>query len=239
MLNPKSYRRKNSKLFDICIVIGVAIVYYGAAEISRIIVSAPQGFVPIWPSAGISVAAILILGNRALLGAFIGVAFIDANSFFQSTSFRSIILSTLMILTMALGSALSDGLCAFLIGKTIKNRQLFNQIRDVFKILIFGGIFAPSVNATFGATLLYLNEYIPGSSYLQTWLLWWVAYAVGLFIFMPLLICLVEHFQLNKNQIKTWQKIRNFRHLKRQSISVFQRLNFKRILEKIVCHTLD
>ena len=238
MLNQESSVQKNRKvvkiILDICIFLGISLAYYGAAEISRILMSTPQDFTPIWPAIGIAIAAVLMLGNRALPGVFFGGFLGDIFAFFQGTNFNSAVTSLLAVLTIATGTTLTAWLGAFLVRKTIRNRHPFDRIHDVVKFLALAGMLPPVIDATFGTTSLYFVGKIPGNAYLRIWLIWWVSDTAGVFVVAPILLCFRRWLQLNKIPIKAWGKNSNFVNFKSKIIQVFRQFNVGKVLEVIV-----
>ena len=230
MFDQESAVKKTTKaldnIIDICIVSGVALSYYGAAEISRNIASTPQDVTPIWPATGIAVAAVLMLGDRALAGVFLGGFLANIFAFFQETSLSSVVTSILAVVTISLGIALNPWLGAFLVRKNIKNRHPFDRIRDVVKFLALAGMLAPVINATTGATSLYFQGKITGNAYLRVWLIWWVSDAVGVFVVTPLLLCFGRLLPRKKHQ--------KFRQLIQKIISDIHNINIGRIAEAII-----
>ena len=241
MLDAKSSPNRNSKIvkiaIDIGIILGVALAYYGAAEIALYISPPPKDYIPIWPSAGISVAALVMLGpRRGLLGSFFGVL-LSYSSYFYETSFIAILFEIFINLLSSIGGTFGHWLNAFFIRKSIKNGRAFSRIQDIFKFAIFT-IFSQFVNMVLGFTpLSFQYEIPPETTFIEVGRSWWISGVAGVFVITPVLLCLGYWAQSNKNRIKTGQKIRNFAEFKSQIIRLTQQLNLERILEVIVLFT--
>ncbi|MGK7925657.1 MAG: MASE1 domain-containing protein, partial [Spirulina sp.] len=156
MLNPESSRSNNNKIvnniLEFFIIVGVGLAYYGAAEICLNIASTPENVTLIWPSGGIAVAAVLMLGNRALLGALLGELLTNVSHFFQGTDLSSAIASAIWILSISVSVVLSYWFSGFFRDRTIKSRYPFHRIRDVFKFLTLVVILPAAIGTTLAVT---------------------------------------------------------------------------------------
>ncbi|WP_239121339.1 MULTISPECIES: MASE1 domain-containing protein, partial [Spirulina sp. CCY15215] len=235
MFNHELSGQKKSKILNRVFYLGtlvlVVLAYYGAAEIARHLASTPQDVTPIWPSSGIALAAVLMLGNYVLPGVFLGVFLSNFFAFFDGTSFTSFMTSILAVFAIATGSTLNAWLGGFLVVKTIKNRYSFQRIKDVLNFLVFGGILATLVDGIFGATSLYFLGKIPGSAYLEVLVIWWVSIVGGVFIVTPLLLSVGELLQENKKTIKRWKNRANWGNFTREIILKLKNLNIWRVTE--------
>lgn len=213
MLHSQASAKNNSKnvatvVNKIVIVSAVAIAYYSVAELSRHLASTPQDICPLWPSAGIAVATILRLGNRAVAGVLVGSFFAEFFAFFQNQNLTLIITSFLIILGIAIGNTAGVWMGTFLVHKALKNRHPLDRLQDVVQFLFLSGILAPAFIATVGVTALYWQGKIAGDAYLKAWLIWWVSEAAGVFVVAPMLLCFGRLVKQNKRQLI---KLKNFR----------------------------
>lgn len=53
-------------------ILAFAFIYYVTARLSLMMAIPPQYAMPIWPPAGMALAAVLIFGDRATLGIWLG-----------------------------------------------------------------------------------------------------------------------------------------------------------------------
>ena len=225
---------KGKKVVYFGTLLGVALAYYGGAELARHLASTPQDVTPIWPSTGIALAAVLMLGNLVLPGVFLGAFLSNIFAFFDPSSFTSFIISTIAIFGIATGITLDAFLGRFFVVKTIKNRYPFHRIKDVLNFLVFAGILATLVDGIFGATSLYLEKKIPGSAYLEVLVIWWVSNIGGVFIVTPFLLSVGQLLEKNKKTIKRWKNQANWGYLTREIILQLKNLNIWRVTEAII-----
>jgi two-component system, NtrC family, sensor kinase len=181
----------------------LAIAYYAVAEISRHLASTPQNVTPVWPPDGIAVAAVLLLGNRMGWGVFGGSFLANFWAFRDPTSLLSLLISTLPVFGIALGTTMGTLLGAFLIRKTASQRYLLERLTDIFRFLFLTGMVGPSINATVGVACLAMSGKVPWTAYVNVWLIWWVSNVSGIFIVTPVLLSWQRFIQKNRTLIHT------------------------------------
>jgi signal transduction histidine kinase len=188
-------------------IIILAIAYYGMAEIARHLASTPQSVTPVWPPDGVAVGAVLLFGNWIGYGVLLGSFLANFWAFQDSTSLISLIISTLPVLGIAIGTTLGTLLGAFLLRKLTKHRYPLERVNDVFIFLILAGMVGPIINATFGVTSLGLSGKLPWVAYGSVWLTWWISNVSGIFIVTPMMLSwgqLIRQREINVNSFKFW-----------------------------------
>ncbi|HEY9625173.1 MAG TPA: MASE1 domain-containing protein [Crinalium sp.] len=205
-------------------VVALAIAYYVAAEISRHVASTPQSVTPVWPPDGLAVGMVLLFGNWLGYGVLLGSFLANFWAFRDPTNVLSLLISTLPVLGIAIGTALGTWLGVFLLKKFTRLRYPLDRVPDVFKLLILTGMVGPSVNATVGVTCLALSGKVPWTAYGYVWLTWWISNVSGIFIVTPLLLSWGHVLRNNWHSI--WPKVsfrstsadsENFSHFRQAS----------------------
>ncbi|MBG1258505.1 histidine kinase [Nostoc sp. BAE] len=181
----------------------LAIAYYGMAEISRHLASTPQNVTPVWPPDGIATGAVLLFGNWIGYGVFLGSFLANFWAFRDPTSLLSLVISTLPVLGIAIGTTLGTLLGAFLLRKTTNLHYPLERVTNVFKFLILTGMVGPIINATVGVACLALSGKVPWTAYGTVWLTWWISNVSGIFIVTPILLSWGQFIQ--KNRYPVWQ----------------------------------
>lgn len=205
------------KLFPrIVTIVMVALIYYGTSEFSRHVVSTPQAVTPVWPPDGFASAAILIFGFQILPGVLIGSFLGNIGAFFNAESWYTAIASILQVLGIAIGTTIGTGLGNYLLRKTIKSRNPFRRLNDVYQFLAFTGILAPVINATSGVICLGLGGKITWSMFGNIWLTWWVSNVAGICIFTP---AIFSWYKLYLKTVKDRVNLANNQKTRTQSIS--------------------
>lgn len=161
-------------------VVLLAIAYFSVSRVAVSVSSLPGGTTPIWPGAGLNLAAILLLGYRVWLGAFLG-EFIHTLSLQQGLTTAGFLVS----LSAAIGNISETLLAAYLIRRVIKDRPLFGRVRDAFYFVVLAALISPLASATIGVTGLCLVGKAPWTAYAEIWRTVWIGDAVGILVLTP------------------------------------------------------
>ncbi|MEM9767666.1 MAG: MASE1 domain-containing protein, partial [Cyanobacteria bacterium P01_D01_bin.71] len=182
----------------------MAIIYYATAEISRHVASTPQEVTPVWPPDGIGVGAVLLFGNWIKYGIFLGSFLANFWAFQDSTNLSTLIVSTLPVLGIAIGTTLGTLLGVFLLRKFTQGGYPLDRVTGVFQFLALTGMVGPIVNATVGVACLTLSGKVPWTAYSTVWLIWWISNVSGIFTVTPILISWGQLFQEKMSSI--WRR---------------------------------
>ncbi|RCJ39847.1 histidine kinase [Nostoc punctiforme NIES-2108] len=182
----------------------LAIAYYEMAEISRHLASTPQDVTPVWPPDGIAAGAVLLFGNWIGYGVLLGSFLANFWAFRDPTNFLSLVISTLPVLGIAIGTTLGTLLGASLLRKTTNHNYPLERVTNVFKFLILTGMVGPSINATVGVACLALSGKVPWTAYGTIWLIWWISNVSGIFIVTPILLSWGQFIQKKQHPIWQW-----------------------------------
>jgi signal transduction histidine kinase/ActR/RegA family two-component response regulator len=152
-------------------------LYFVAAKLSLKLAFLHASASPVWPPAGIALAALLLLGYRVWPAIFVGAFLVNlttAGNFFTS-------------LGIATGNTLEAVAGAWLMHRFAGGIQVFDRAQNVFKFSLIV-LFSTLVSPTIGLTSLALAGYADWANYSAIWLTWWLGDATGDFIIAPLLI---------------------------------------------------
>jgi signal transduction histidine kinase/CheY-like chemotaxis protein len=170
MLNP----RKTPTLPAIGVL---TLIYFVAGKLALKLAFVNASASPVWPPAGIALAALLILGYRVWPAIFIGAFFVNlttAGNIF--TSFG-----------IAGGNTL-EALCgAWLVNRFAGATQVFDRPQNVFKFALAAAI-STALSPSLGVTSLALGGFASWSNYWQVWITWWLGDASGVLVVVPLLL---------------------------------------------------
>ncbi|MHC5739636.1 MASE1 domain-containing protein [Nostoc sp.] len=221
-------------------IVVLAIAYYGMAEISRHLASTPQNVTPVWPPDGIAAGAVLLFGNWIGYGVLLGSFLANFWAFQDPTSFLSLVISTLPVLGIAIGTTLGTLLGSFLLRKTTNLHYPLERVPEVFKFLILTSMVGPIINATVGVACLALSGKVPWTAYGAVWLTWWISNVSGIFIVSPILLSWGQFFQKNRHLIWQWLSLsstsedsESLPHI-RYSRANSRRLRFSLIVEPVI-----
>lgn len=160
----------------------MGIIYFAVSEISLSVAVIGGSATPVWPSSGIALAAVSLLGYHLWPGIFFGAFAADLLG-------RSFTLVNFLSYSFAgLGNTLGVLVGAYLIKRFTGNSYPCDRVRGVFLFVLLGGVLSSVLDATIGVTSLSLAGKIPWTKYGTIWWTWWTANAVGLLVFTPALL---------------------------------------------------
>ncbi|HTU00501.1 MAG TPA: MASE1 domain-containing protein, partial [Candidatus Sulfotelmatobacter sp.] len=137
------------------ILLGLAALYIVAAKFGLHFAFVHVSATPVWPPAGIALAALLLLGYQLWPAVFVG-AFVA-----NITTAGSIATSV----GIATGNTLEAVIGALLVNRFAQGRAAFNRPLDVFKFAMLAGLGSTAVSATVGVTSLSLGGYARWADY--------------------------------------------------------------------------
>src|SRR5213596_173487 len=182
-LEPPDVDRKGSwamqsRRFSGLPLIGIlAVIYFIAGKLGLMLASLHASASPVWPPAGIALAALLLLGYRAWPAIFIGAFLVNvttAGNF--ATSFA-----------IATGNTLEALAGAWLVNRFAGGRNVFERPQGVFKFALSAAI-STVISPVFGITSLALTGFADWANYGAIWLTWWLGDATGDLVFTPLVL---------------------------------------------------
>src|SRR5213083_252578 len=159
-------------------VIGIlAVIYFIAGKLGLVLASLHASASPVWPPAGIALAALLLLGYRAWPAIFIGAFLVNVTTAGNvATAFA-----------IATGNTLEALVGAWLVNRFVGGTNVFDRPEGVFKFALAAGISA-IISPAFGVTSLEVTSFADWANYGAIWLTWWLGDVTGDFVFTPLVL---------------------------------------------------
>ena len=157
--------------------LGVGVLYLAFARLGVILAYHSQDASLVWPSAGVAIAGVLLVGRRAAPPVF-------AAAMLSGLWSGSPPLSAAVI---AAGNTLGPLLGAALLCRADFRRTL-ERARDAMLLILVGGIPAALVSATVGVACLSLRGRYPAGTEVTHWVVWAVGDMAGLVITAPFLL---------------------------------------------------
>jgi signal transduction histidine kinase len=155
----------------------LALIYFIAGKLALRLAFLHASASPVWPPAGIALAALLVLGFRVWPAIFVGAFLVNL------TTLGNILTS----LGIASGNTL-EALCgAWLVNRFAGGARVFDRPQDVFKFAL-AALIGTTVSPTFGVSSLAVGGFAQWSSYWPIWLTWWLGDASGVLVIAPLLL---------------------------------------------------
>src|SRR5213075_1507197 len=180
-LEPPDVDRKGSwamqsRRFSRLPLIGIlAVIYFIAGKLGLMLASLHASASPVWPPAGIGLAAILLLGYRAWPAIFVGAFLVNLTTAGDITTSVAI----------ASGNTLEALAGAWLVNRFADGRNIFDRPQGVFKFALAAAISAV-VSPLFGVTSLALDGFADWKNYGAIWVTWWLGDTTGDLVFAPL-----------------------------------------------------
>ncbi len=158
-------------------IVVLAALYYGLARLALAAAIPPGYATPIWPSSGIAVAGLLVLGRGLWPGVWIGSLLanlpVDASLFAAAT--------------IATGSTLQAVVSAALVRRHIGVPYRFTQVQQVVKLVALTAMGA-TIAPTIALLPLSLGASASGRELFWNWWTWWQGDISGILIVMPLVL---------------------------------------------------
>ncbi|OGB23224.1 MAG: hypothetical protein A3I66_09555 [Burkholderiales bacterium RIFCSPLOWO2_02_FULL_57_36] len=169
-------------------ILVLALIYYITARFSLLLALPPGYAAPIWPAAGIALAAVLIFGKRVAPGIWLGSFLANVAVSFDATSTTLLVKSLLLPAGLGAGATFQAIAGAILIRRFVGFPTPLDREQDVIKFLGLGGPASCVIGASVGVTILLLAGMLPADSYAFSWWTWWIGDAIGVLVVTPLVL---------------------------------------------------
>ena len=171
------------------VIAGTALAYVLVALPALQIAIPPSYASPLYPPAGIALAAVLVYGRVAMVGAALG-------GFLANVSLIALrgnvdLIGALVPAATAIGSALQAGAGAWLVQRYARHPRALDEPRDVAVLFGLGGALACVVAPSVATPVLTAAGIVPRTGALETWLTWWVGDTFGAMIATPIALTLI------------------------------------------------
>jgi PAS domain S-box-containing protein len=159
------------------LVIGLlTLVYFITGKFGLMLASLQASASPVWPPAGIALAALLVLGYRAWPAIFVGAFLVNA------TTAGNVATS----LAVASGNTLEAVCGAWLVNRFAGGTTVFDRPQGVVKFAL-AVVVSTIISPAFGVTSLALAGFADWTNYGAIWLTWWLGDMAGVLVLAPVL----------------------------------------------------
>src|SRR5881392_3465898 len=167
-----------SRAFSGLLVIGLlTVVYFIAGKFGLMLASLHASASPVWPPAGIALAALLVLGYRAWPAIFVGAFLVNL------TTAGNVATS----LAIASGNTLEAVCGAWLVNRFAGGTSVFDRPQGVFKFAL-AAVLSTIISPAFRVTSLALGGFADWANYGAIWMTWWLGDTTGDLLVAPLII---------------------------------------------------
>ncbi len=155
----------------------IAIAYFGTARFTLSTLELGFSASPVWPPAGIALAALLLQGVRYWPGILLGSLWLNV----------SLDVAGLAVLGASLGNTLQAIAGATLL-RRLRVGLALERLHDALGLIVVAGIIAPVINATLGTSTATLAGIIDGQQFASNWGTIWLGDSTGILVVTPLLL---------------------------------------------------
>jgi signal transduction histidine kinase len=166
------------------IVIVLALIYFGFGVLGQLLNAASSHAGMLGPSAGIALAALLLLGKRKWPSVFLGNFAISA--FAYDFDFDGPMLT--VYTANAVGASLSALLGCALIEKFVGFPNPLIEDRCVILFMLLGGPVGCLITPTVGVTALHQAGMLEAAQLFPHWFSWWIGDMMGVLVFTPIIL---------------------------------------------------
>jgi PAS domain S-box-containing protein len=160
----------------------VAAIYFGAAKFGLKLSVAHGVITPVWPPAGIAIAALLLRGPQLWPAVALGALISNATSG----------VSLEVACAIAVGNT-AEALVGWYLLRVASFMRTLQRSRDVLTFTVLAGFAATAVAATNGVTTLRIAGSEAAEHYGSAWALWWLGDAMGVLLVAPLILVWATH----------------------------------------------
>ena len=148
----------------------VAVAYFAAAKLGLLLSFVQGNVTPVYPAAGIAVAALVLGGRRLWAGVFLGAVASHLLTDVSSTT----------AVVMSIGNPLA----ALAAATTLRSgRARFSpdlrEVRNAVTFVLAGVVLPAALAATWGVASLWGGGVVGGDEILRSWGTWWIGDAMG------------------------------------------------------------
>lgn len=167
--------------------IGLAFLYLVIGQVSLLMAIPPGQAAPLWPAAGLALAAIVLLGNRVWLGVLLGAVALNAWNIPTTEVSGGLAGKMLTSLVIGLGATAQAVVGAAVVGAALRRVPQIERLRDLTRCQILGGPVVCVISPSVGVGALMLGGVMAGDAAFLNWLTWWIGDTIGVLLALPLL----------------------------------------------------
>jgi signal transduction histidine kinase len=159
-------------------LVSVFVAYFVAGIVGLAAPFTNANVSPIWPPAGVALAAVLIWGNKIWPAIALGAFLVNYLTHMPSSA----------AIGIAIGNTSSALIAALLLRRIPNFSTSMSRIRDVLALVLCGGLVGTIVAATVGVAALYVAGVEPWATFTTAWLVWLLGDAMGVILITPLIL---------------------------------------------------
>jgi signal transduction histidine kinase len=166
------------RLRQVAFGLGLAAVYFVAARLSFVWDPLPGYAAVIWLPTGLSLAALLLFGNRLAAGVFLGAV---GASLHVGAPLP-------VALGIAAGSTAEALIGASLLRRVPRFSITLERVTSVVGLIVLAAVLSTVVSATIGVASLSAGDVMQPSRVRDAWRAWWIGHMVGALLIAPIIL---------------------------------------------------
>jgi len=166
--------------------LGLTISYVALGLLGLQLAAPPHYASPLYPAAGLALAALLGMGLRYFPAVLAGSLVVNLLLSYER-GLPSLLVPTLI----GLGAALQALVGAWAVRRWVSRPLLLSEPRDLARFFVLGAGLACLISPTIGSAALLLIGAINAGQFPGTWAAWWVGDTMGVLIAAPISLTLV------------------------------------------------
>lgn len=165
----------------------LTLVCYVSGRIGLFFVVPGEQAAGVWPPAGIGLAAVLVWGYRYWPAIFLA-AFATSLHHVDSITLFALFVAVVI----SLGASIQVYVSARLVKYFIPIPNALEDLQDILKLLLFGGVIGNLMSTSVASLTLYNAGILPAENFVVHWLSWWMGDVMGVMVFTPLCLILMN-----------------------------------------------
>lgn len=178
----------------------IAGTYFVAGLLGQKLAIAPSYTSPIFPSTGIALAALIILGRSYFPAVFIGSAAL--NIYIRVSHGETFSGSILICSLIGMGATIQALIGHYLTKKAVSKKDHQVYEKNILYFLLSAGPISCLFNATFSVSVLSAFDILGKNDYFYNWLMWFVGDSIGAMVFAPVILTIFEPPKFSMNARK-------------------------------------
>ena len=163
-----------------------------------LVITAVGGFAtPVWAPTGLSLAALVLFGQRLWPGIALGALLVNLWAGASAG----------VALGISAGNTLEAVLGAYALSRVPGFDPGLGRLKDVLAFVLLAALLSTVVSATVGVSTLFLGGILPRAELLATWRVWWVGDAVGDIVVAPLLMAAPGLRDVLRDRKRLWEGV--------------------------------
>ncbi|MEK8049854.1 CHASE domain-containing protein [Ideonella sp. DXS22W] len=165
------------------VALATALGYWLLGQVALMLAVAPSNASPLFPPAGLALAALLVHGRAAVVGVALGAWAIQMQ--LGGTPAWTTLAGWLMALAVAAGATLQALAGRWLLMRGRTQAPALTEPREVLVFALLSAALACTLNPSIATTALSLGGVLGADDRLVTWWTWWLGDALGVLIGTP------------------------------------------------------